>query len=152
MAEFYVNVYIETSVKGPAVREAAGEWLVEYITSTGVPVTRGGILWKEKTTRNAITLELLREALSILKKTCSIRVFTQSEHILNTVNNHRLPQWEKRGWINAKGKPVGNLELWQQVYALMGNHFLEVTSEWHEYQAVMQHDIRKEIKKRHDKT
>lgn len=147
MGEFHVNVYIETSASGPAIREAAGEWLVEYITSTGIPVTRGGTLWKERTTENALALELLKEALGVLAKTCSVRVNTQCRHILNTVNNHWLPQWEKHGWVNAKGKPVGNMELWQQVYALMGKHFLEVTSGWHEYREVMRHDIRKELER-----
>lgn len=151
MGEFHVNVYIETSISGPAIREAAGEWLVEYITSAGIPVTRGGVVWKERTTENALALELLRDALGILEKTCSVRVNTQCGHIINTVNNHWLPQWEKNGWVNAKKKPVGNMELWQQVYGLMRNHFIEVSSGWHEYQGIMRHDIRKEIKKKHDK-
>ena len=92
MDTFHVNIYIETSIKGPAVKEAAGEWLVEYVTGTGIPVTRSGIIWRKKTTENALTLELLRNAFSILTKTCCVRVNTQCEHVLNVVNNHWLPQ------------------------------------------------------------
>lgn len=152
MGEFHVNIYIETSIKGPVIREAAGEWIVEYVTNKGIPVTRGGVIWRKKTTENALTLELIKIALSTLVKTCTIRVFTQCAHILSTVNNHWLPQWEKNGWINAKGKTVGNVELWQQVYGMMQNHFVEVCPDGHAYQEIMKHDIKKEMRKDHEKT
>ncbi len=146
MAEFHVSIYIETSIKGPVIKAAAGEWIVEYVTNKGIPVTRRGILWKEKTTENALALELLKGALLSLGKTCSIRVFTQCAHILNTVNNHWLPQWAKNGWVNAKGKTVGNAGLWQQVYGEMQKHFIEVCQDGHTYKSVMQHDIKRELK------
>lgn len=151
MEGFHVNIYLETSIRGPGAREAAGEWLVEFVTSSGIPVTRSGIVWRKKTTQNALTLELLRDALSILTKTCSIRVNTQCEHVLGTINNQWIPQWEKSGWVNAKGKPVANAELWQQVYGIIREHyhFVETCTGAHSYQAVMQDDIRKELKKCH---
>lgn len=103
------------------------------------------MLWKPETTENALALELLEEALSSLGKTCSVRVFTQCAHVLSTVNNHWLPQWEKRGWVNARGKLVGNAGLWQQVYRLMQNHFVEACPDSHAYQTVMRHDIKRKL-------
>ncbi|MDE7247768.1 MAG: hypothetical protein K2N43_07760, partial [Lachnospiraceae bacterium] len=80
-----VNIYIETAFKGPAKRRMAGAWLVEYtLKSSGKPVTRGGILYADITTENEMALRLLNQALSILTKTCCIRVFTECTHILNT--------------------------------------------------------------------
>lgn len=116
MNTFEVNIYIETSTHGPQkAKKAAGEWLVEFVTSKGVPVTRSGMIYREGTTENALSLELLRKAFSILTKTCQIRVNTSCEHILNTMQNHWLSQWRKKDWVNAKGRPVANKELWQQV-------------------------------------
>lgn len=149
MDTFHVNIYIETSIKGPAVKEAAGEWIVEYVTGTGIPVTRSRIIWRKKTTENALTLELIRDAFSILTKTCCVRVNTPCEHVLSVVNNHWFPQWKKKGWINAKGNPVKNAELWQQIDDLMKNHFVEMCSEAHKYYDVMKYDIRKELGKIH---
>lgn len=145
MKIFCVNIYIETSLRGPAVRKGAGEWLVEFIRDNGIPETRSGILYKEKTNENALALELLKEAFSILTKSCSVRVNTQCEHILNTMQNHWLPQWKKNGWQNAKGKPVRNMELWQKCSELMENHCTEFGSGQHSYREVMQRDIRKEL-------
>lgn len=143
---FNVNIYIETSARGPAVREAAGEWIVEFITTNGIPVTRNGVIYKNRTTENALALELLRDAFSILTKTCSVRVNTECRHILNTMHNHWLPQWRKRDWVNAKDKPVTNKELWQQVSDLMDKHYVEFTSGYHSYRNVMQEDINRKLK------
>lgn len=142
---FNVNIYIETLVRGPKSKKAAGEWLVEFITRKGVTVTRSGIICKEEISENALTLELLKDAFSILTKNCSIRVNTQCGHVLGAIQNHWLTQWKKRDWVNAKGSPVANRELWQQVSELMEHHLVEFDSGWHPYREVMQGDIRREI-------
>lgn len=146
MNVFEVSIYIETSVQGLMLGEAAGEWLVEYIGSKEIPVTRNKVVYHEKTTENALALELLRDALSILTKTCSVRVNTECKHILNATQNHWLPQWRKNDWINAKGKLVANKELWQQVSDLMDHHYVEFTSGYHSYRNVMQEDINRKLK------
>lgn len=145
---YHVNVYIETSLRGPAVRKGAGEWIVEFLLQDGNPVTRSGIIWKERTTENAIVLELIRDAISILTKCCSVRVNTECEHVLNVMRNHWLPQWMKNDWNNARGKPVKNAELWQQCSELFAKHCLEFDSGPHSYRMVMQEDIRKEMERR----
>lgn len=145
MKSFHVEIYIETSLKGPAIKAAAGEWLVEFVMENGDPVTRSGIVWKEKSTENALVLELLRDALAILTKSCSVRVNTRCGNVLNSINSHWVDKWKKDGWANAKRKPVGNAGLWQQVYALMEKHSVEVVLTPHSYQLVMQNDIREEM-------
>lgn len=147
MDKFEVTIFIETSLRGPAIRRAAGEWLIEYIKRTGEPETRQGILAKERTTENALALELLRDALSRLTKSCSVRVNTQCEHILNVMQNHWLPQWEKNGWKNAKGQPVKNEELWKECRALMLKHSVYFEKGESSYRDVMQREIRKEMEK-----
>lgn len=109
----------------------------------------GGHPAERKTTENALTLELLKDALSILTKPCSIRVNTQCPHIFHSIKNRLPERWEKGGWLNAKGKPLGNAALWQQVYGLMKMHSVKAASEPHEYQDVMRNDIKKEMDKTH---
>lgn len=151
MDKFKVTIYIESSFHGPAVRAAAGEWLIEYIKKDGSPETRQGILLKDMTTENALALELLRDALLRLKKPCSIRVNTECEHILNVMANHWLPQWEKNDWKNAKGKPVKNVELWQQCKELMQEHIVSFGDGTNSYKSVMQAEIKKEMERRESK-
>ena len=145
----HVNIYIETSFKGPAEKRAAGAWIVEYILQSGQPVTRGGILYSDRTTENQLALNLIIQALALLTKTCRVRVFTECRHVLNTMNNHWLGQWQKNGWINGKGRMVRNAGEWRRCAELFGMHVLEWTSSVHAYRGCMQGRLRKELEKEH---
>lgn len=134
-----VNIYIETSFKGPAQRRAAGAWIVEYISSAGKPVTRGGILYSGRTTENSLALRLTEKAFSRLTKTCCAEVYTDCGHILRTMQNHWLAQWQKNGWINAKGKMVRDAEDWHRLALLLDHHMTEWTDRPHEYRNEMQY-------------
>lgn len=148
MDKFKVKIYLETTVHGPAVRQAAGIWLIEYIKKDGTPETRQGILYRENTTENTLVLELLKEAFSKLTKTCSVGVNTKCKHVLNVMENHWLPQWEKAGWNNAKGRPVKNAELWKQCAEKMRRHYVSFQEEEHSYRSVMQLELKKELKRK----
>lgn len=150
MDERTVNIYIETLYKGPAKRRTAGAWLVEYTLKSGQPVTRGGILYTDMATENEMTLMLIRKAFSILTKTCCIRVFTNCQHVLNTMQNHWLWQWQKNSWRNAKDKLVNNADMWRECAMLIEHHMTEWTGEGHSYQRCMQARIQKEAAREHE--
>ncbi len=139
-----VNIYIETAWKGPAKRKMTGAWLVEYMLKTGQPVTRGGILYADCATENEMALMLIRKAFSILTKPCCIRVFTSCAHVLNTMQNHWIWQWQKNNWRNAKDKEVANTDLWRACAMLIEHHITEWTGETHSYQNCMIARIRRE--------
>lgn len=143
---FEVNIFIETTYKGPARRTGAAMWLVEYKRGD-VPITRQGILKLEDGTENQAALMATIAALSILTKSCSCRVFTQCEHILNSARNCWHIQWQKNDWHNAKGKLVKNSELWQQVIEISQKHAITYHSGRHEYQNVMQIELNKEMER-----
>ena len=145
---FDVNIYIETSIRGPEkAKQAAGEWLVEFVTAKGIPVTRRGLIVRDNVSGNVLPLELLREALSVLTKTCRIQVNTCCKYILGTVQNGRLAEWRKNGWSRAGGRPLKNKELWQQVSELMDDHVVKAVCVSHSYRNVMQEDIKKELER-----
>lgn len=141
--EFKVTIYIETYYRGPAITDNAGEWLIEYITQKGIPVTRNGIIHRDKITENALVLELLTAALETLTKMCSVRVNTGCEHVLHTTQNHWLMQWKKNDWRNAKGKEIKNKAQWQKVSDLMEIHMVSFYSEEHSYRKRMLFDLKK---------
>lgn len=145
-----VKIFLETAYKGPARRRMAGAWLMEYVMKTGKPYTSGGILYADITTENEMTLRLLNRTLFKLKKPCCTRVFTECQHVLNTMQNHWLVQWELADWKNARGKTVGNADLWQQAAALMKDHFMEWTDEEHSYRHCMIGQIQKEMERKHE--
>lgn len=136
--EFRVNIYIETSFQGPARKTAAGMWLIEYIKRNGETKTRQGIVCSTRTTENALALEILTLALDRLTKTCSIRVNTRCEHVLNTIRNFWLPQWEKNDWRNAKNKPVKNVEYWKKIAEAKINHLIIFDDGKNPYKTIME--------------
>ena len=144
-----VNIYIETSFKGPAVKRAAGAWIVEYIERDGTPNTRGGLIYTDRTSENDLALCLIEKAFSILTKTCCAVVFTECGHVLRTMQNHWLARWRKNGWINGKGKLLRNAEAWNRCADLFDHHMTEWTDQWHTYRQEMQRRIRKELDLEH---
>lgn len=143
-----VTIYIETTVRGPARRAGAGMWLIEYINRHNEPVTRQGTLYRGICTENSLSLELLYIAFSRLTKTCSVRVNTQCEHVLNSCWNHLPAQWEKNGWHKANGTPVKNADLWQKVYTLMKNHEVTFADGENAYRMVMRKQMEQELGRR----
>lgn len=145
---FEVTVYLETSFHGPSRRKiAAGIYVVEYIKKNGTEATRQGMVCSKETTENALALEALTLALDELAKTCSVRVNTECDHILNTIGNHWLPQWEKSDWRNAKNKPVKNREFWEKIAEAQIEHLITVQNDKNKYQKVMEDAMGKCLEK-----
>ena len=142
---FEVKIFIETSIRGPAVRTGAGMYIIEYIKQSGEAETRSGILVREKATENALALAALDGAFRRLTKTCSAGVTTECQHILNVMWNHYLPVWEKNGWFNAKGNPVANKELWQKVSGHVKDHTVSFGREESIYRKRMRFDTEKAV-------
>lgn len=79
------------------------------------------------TTNNRMELRAVIEALSTLRRRCRVTVHTDSEYVRKGMTEW-LPAWKRRGWRTADGKPVKNVELWQQLEHLSGQH--EVHWRW----------------------
>ena len=67
------------------------------------------------------------EALSALKKRCSVELFTDSQYIEKAINEGWLENWKKKGW-KRKGGEVKNIDLWKRLDALLSEH--EVRFNW----------------------
>ena len=147
---YQVNIYIDTSIKGPAKRRAVGMYVLEFVRENGIPETRNGVLFMDSATEDILVLELLSEALKRITKSCSLVVFTTCHHVFNVINYHWLPQWEKNGWKNAKGKITKNMLLWQQIKECMDIHTVTLSEEEHSYSKVyMKRMIEEELKREH---
>ena len=118
---------------------------MEYVSKSGQPVTRGGMLYTDLSTELEMSLMLIRQAFSILTKTCCVRVFTPCQSILGTMQNHWLWQWRKNDWNNAKGRPVKNAHMWKQCADLIEEHITEWTDEDHSYRQCMLGQVAKEM-------
>lgn len=148
----HFNIYIKSSLHGPAKRAAAGMWIVEHEREDGTIETKDGMLYREEIRENELVLQCLINAFFIInrtgEKTGSVRVFTECEHVLNTMNNHWLPMWKKNCWRNAKGKMVSNMLLWTRLDELMEPYTVSFTGESHSYSEYMARSVEKELERR----
>ena len=79
------------------------------------------------TTVNAMELTAVIEALRALKQPgSSVQIFSDSNYVVRGVNEW-LSDWLKRGWKNARGEQVANLDLWQQLKTLLEQHTVTLT-------------------------
>lgn len=75
-----------------------------------------------ETTNNRMELTAVIEALSALKKTCNISLYTDSKYVMCGITKW-LPNWKKNGWKTAnKNKGVKNIDLWQRLDELTQQH------------------------------
>ena len=78
------------------------------------------------TTNNRMELTAVIESLALLKRPTPVAVYTDSEYVKNGITRW-IHGWKKRGWTTADHKPVKNIDLWQQLDALVAKHQVQ----WH---------------------
>ena len=117
--ECRVNIYITTSIRGPAKRNGGYGYVIEFIKKDGSPITRSGVGYEIKATENKLVLMALKAALKRLTKRCSALVFTKCEYISD---------WKKNDWTNARGAKLSNWELWRDISELSTMHELSFES------------------------
>ena len=78
------------------------------------------------TTNNRMELTAAISALNALKRTCDVKVYTDSSYVKDGITKW-IHGWKKNGWKTAARKPVKNAELWQQLLDALATHKVE----WH---------------------
>ena len=126
--ECIVNIYITTSIRGPAKRNGGYGYVIEFIKKDGSPITRSGVGYEIKATENKLVLMALKAALKRLTKRCSALVFTKCEYVLSSYKNEWISEWKKNDWTNARGVKLSNWELWRDISELSTMHELSFES------------------------
>ena len=70
------------------------------------------------TTNNRMELMAVIQALGALKRPCAVTLYLDSQYVLKGITEW-LPGWKAKGWRTASKQPVKNVELWQQLDALV---------------------------------
>lgn len=73
------------------------------------------------TTNNRMELMAVISALTALKESCEVGLWTDSQYIEKAINEGWLAGWKRRGW-KRKGGELKNIELWQELDRLLGLH------------------------------
>lgn len=136
-----VNIYIETSIHGPARKDGRYIYILECIRD-GIPETRDGGGQIERATENQLALTALEEALGRINCACELRIYTSCQHILNSMQNSWARQWQKNEWKTAKGENVKNAGLWAGILEYLDRHLYTFTDDYHTYKEWMKEQLR----------
>lgn len=73
---------------------------------------------ESKTTNNRMELTAAIQALLHTEPESEVWVHSDSAYVVNAFNQDWFGGWFRRGWINAKGQPVENQDLWKRLWDL----------------------------------
>lgn len=74
-----------------------------------------------ETTNNRMELMGAIAALEALKRDCDVHLHTDSQYVCKGIDEW-LPNWKRRGWKTAAGKPVLNRDLWERLSLQAARH------------------------------
>ena len=83
-------------------------------------------LWggESDTTNNRMELNAVIEGRAALKRPCQVTLTSDSTYVLKGIQEW-MPNWKKRGWKTASKQPVKNVDLWQKLDAVIGEHKID---------------------------
>ena len=82
----------------------------------------------KETTNNRMELTAVIMALKTLKEPCEVEIFSDSKYVVDAFKKGWLNNWQKNGWKTGNKKPVLNVDLWNELLALLRVH--DVTFFW----------------------
>lgn len=127
-----VNIYIYTTIKSPRKKQGAYTYILEVDTSKGA-ATRSATKLLEDVTAHQAELAALAAALKRICKSCELVIYMDSVYVSACIEKW-LDKWEQDNWMNAKGRPVANVEEWKELACLLNEHSYQfVVGENHSY-------------------
>ena len=114
-----VNIYIESSVKGPRRSNGVVGFVLEKESHKDKTLTQFGKV--ENVTANHAVLLALIHALRRIKTGTDITIWTDSFYVQSALVHGWLEEWSENGWKTAKGKEICNEKEWKQIKELLGD-------------------------------
>ncbi|SEM87543.1 ribonuclease HI [Nitrosomonas marina] len=79
---------------------------------------------EKHTTNNRMELLAAIRALELLKRSCKVRLYTDSQYVHNGISQW-MQAWKARKWKTADNRPVKNEDLWRLLDQLSQKHDVE---------------------------
>jgi len=115
-----VTIYTDGACKG---NPGPGGWGVLLQSGASRKELFGG---ERHTTNNRMEIMAVIQALSALNRPCHVVIHLDSEYVRKGITEW-IAGWKARGWRTAGKSPVKNIDLWQQLDALVtsGDHRID---------------------------
>lgn len=119
----HVEIYTDGACKG---NPGPGGWGVLLKSGSTEKELFGG---ERDTTNNRMELTAVIMALASLKRPCHVVLHADSQYVLKGITEW-LAGWKARGWKTAAKQPVKNVDLWQQLDALVASTEHKIDWRW----------------------
>ncbi|MBU0588578.1 MAG: ribonuclease HI [Gammaproteobacteria bacterium] len=118
-----IEIYTDGACKG---NPGPGGWGVLLKSGSTEKELFGG---ETETTNNRMELMAVIQALEALKRPCHVVLHADSQYVLKGITEW-LSGWKARGWRTAAKQPVKNVDLWQQLDALVAGSEHKIDWRW----------------------
>ena len=112
----HVDIYTDGACSG---NPGAGGYCAILIFNGIEKVVSGG---EDNTTNNRMELVAVIEGLKTLKEPCEVDLYSDSQYVINAINEKWLENWSNSDWRAASKKSVKNVDLWQTLIPLIKTH------------------------------
>lgn len=114
-----IEIYTDGACRG---NPGPGGWGAILVYGDKKKELSGG---EKETTNNRMELTAAIEALSALKEPCKVTLTSDSQYLVNGINNGWAASWQKNGWKKSDRSPALNPDLWQKLLELLEIHTVE---------------------------
>ncbi len=118
----HIEIYTDGACRGNPGR---GGWGAVLKYGSVEKEISGG---ERSTTNNRMELTAAIEALKLLKEPCIVTLTSDSKYLIDAIEKKWIDSWQKKGWKKADGKPVLNIDLWEELLLQMARH--KITFVW----------------------
>ena len=113
-----VDIYTDGACKG---NPGLGGWGALLVAGEAEKEIFGGT---RDTTNNRMELQAVIEALTALKRPCTVVLHTDSQYVQKGISEW-IHGWKARGWKTSTKEPVKNEDLWKALDATQTMHTIE---------------------------
>ena len=78
------------------------------------------------TTNNRMELMAVIVGLKALKRPCNVKLYSDSQYVVNMVNRGWMEKWKRNGWMRTKSDPAKNVDLLKELDAQLQIHRVEM--------------------------
>ena len=117
-----VKIYTDGAARGTTAGPGGYGAVVTYMDREGKLYKKEISAGYRKTTNNRMELMAAIRSLQELTRPCRVELYSDSKYLVDAFNKNWVSGWLKKGWKKADGKPVKNVDLWQELLQAKAPH------------------------------
>lgn len=117
-----VRIYTDGAARGNPDGPGGYGTILSCVDGKGQEHTREFSAGYKKTTNNRMELMAAIVGLEALTKPCRVKLYSDSQYLVNAFNQHWIEGWIKKGWKRGKNEPVKNVDLWKRMLKAKESH------------------------------